>query len=87
MKDKAQLYTSWLAHRRQIRAPKAFSKDVMEAIDLARAPQEKTQKASLPPYLEHPLTQWMAASGLVLLGLFRILYITGSLFRTNLVMP
>lgn len=87
MNDKEQLYSAWLAHRKRIAAPKTFSKNVMGEIDRTHVRQVQPHNADLPYYLDHPLSRWMAASGLVLLGLFRILYIAGSLFRTNLVMP
>lgn len=87
MNDKEQLYSAWLARRKQIAAPKTFSNNVMGEINRTHARKVTPLKANLPHYLDHPLSRWMAASGLVLLGIFRILYIAGSLFRTNLVMP
>jgi hypothetical protein len=87
MNNKKQLYSAWLAHRKRIAAPKTFSKNVMEEINRAHVTQVKPHNADLPYNLDQPLSRWMAAAGLVLLGLFRILYIAGSLFRTNLVMP
>lgn len=87
MNDKEKLYSAWLAHRRQIAAPKTFSNNVMGEINRTHARKVKSHKANPSNYLDHPLSRWMAASGLVLLGVFRILYIAGSLLRTNLVMP
>lgn len=88
MKDKEQLYAHWLSQRRQITVPESFTKNVMGAVEQASTrKRERINVASLPERLQHPFYQWLTASGLVLLGVFRILYVAGTLFRTNLVMP
>lgn len=88
MKDNNEHYHRWLEHRRRVAVPDDFSKRVMERV-AHRAPVAQTppHDINIPERLYHPLVRWGMASGLVLLGLFRILYVTASLLRANPVMP
>lgn len=88
MRDKEQLYTRWLEQRRQVDVPNNFSLDVMATIKRETVSEEISQlDKALPQWLFRPWARWGAALGLIVLGLFRVLYVTGSLFRANLVIP
>ena len=87
MKDGNRLYHRWLDHRRQLPAPTNFTRQVMTAIERDASLQEEVHPKGLQSYMNQTWFRWITASGLVMLGLLRILYIAGCLFRTSLVMP
>jgi hypothetical protein len=79
-------YAQWKEHRRQVPVPDHFTGSVMAAIEN----QEPGEEYELPPMMadfSDRLMRRAAAAGLLLLGLFRILYIAGNLLRTNPLMP
>lgn len=80
---KETIYSQWKEHRRQSPVPEDFAAGVMARVQC----REPKKQFELPAgYTDFPnrLLQWSTAAGLVLLGLFRILYIAANLLRTNL---
>jgi hypothetical protein len=86
MMKKEDIYSQWKEYRRHVPVPENFSDGVMAAIEN----QEPSNDGELPAGLtdfSNRITRWSAAAGLVMLGLFRILYIAGNLLQANPLMP
>lgn len=83
---KDALYTQWIEQRRQVAVSEDFAAGVMARIEsrTSSRAQELPMEAIFCP---SRLLRWSAAAGLVLLGLFRIIYIAASLLRPHLLMP
>ena len=84
--EKDLFYARWKERRRQVSVPDHFTSGVMAAIENLDTGEEY----ELPPVmvdLSNRLMRRAAAAGLLLLGLFRILYIAGNLLRANPLMP
>ena len=83
---KETLYNLWKSDRRQIQVPDNFAAGVMAEIENLRpGPVD-----DIPMQLDHAdnrLVRWAMATGLVLLGLFRVFYIAVNLIRINPLTP
>jgi len=83
---KETFYTQWKEHRCRVPVPKHFATGIMARIEN----QVQKEGYELPAGLtdiQDRLMQWSAAAGLVLIGLFRILYIAANLLRANQLLP
>lgn len=73
-----RLYAQWIHHRRTTAVPDGFAQRVMQSID--RKSPERTRKAGIGSgAMTRRLINWAAAAAMVLLGLFRLLYVTANL--------
>lgn len=84
--DQEDFYARWKEYRREVPVPEHFAAGVMTAIES----QDLREEYELPTGLtgfSNRLMQRVTAGGLLLLGLFRILYIAGNLLRANPLMP
>ncbi len=84
--EENDFYSQWKEHRRHVPVPDHFTNSVMAAMENQRAGGEY----ELPPGLfdfPNRLMRRAAAAGLMLLGVFRILYIAGNLLQANPLMP
>jgi len=86
MKEENPLYDQWKTHRRQIVVPDHFTADVMQHIRIATAP-ENNEYPFGAVNRQSRLVSWSAAGGLILLGVFRILFIIANLMRPQMLMP
>jgi len=84
--DDKDFYARWKEHRRHVPVPEDFTGGVMAAIENLDPGDQHEPPAEMID-LSNRLRQRAAAAGLLLLGLFRILYIAGSLLRANPIMP
>ena len=66
--------------------PDHFANTIMAAIENQRIGQECELPCGWTGF-SNSLMRWTTAAGLLLLGLFRILYIAGNLIRANPLMP
>lgn len=80
---KENIYNQWKEHRRQVSVPDYFTAGVMARIESQVHHQDDEMPFGMID-LPASLVQWSAAAGLVLLGLFRIVYIVATLFRPHL---
>ena len=80
---KETVYTQWKEHRRQISPPGDFTAAVMARIESQVHHQDDEMPFGMID-LSASLVQWSAAAGLMLLGIFRIVYIVATLFRPHL---
>ena len=81
--EKEKIYNRWKAYRKAVPVPGEFSDSVMHQI--AAMPQEDSREFlidKLDP--QNRLARMGAAGGLILLGLFRILYILANLIQPQL---
>lgn len=81
MKNEEKLYNEWIRRRQAVPVPEDFAEQVMR--EIANQPVEN--RFDLPAayrFLSSRLLQWAAAAGALLLGFFRLSYIT-----TALLMP
>ncbi len=83
---KEDLYTQWKAYRQNVPVPDHFAGTVMAAIE-NRAPKGEEELPAILTDLSNRMTRWGVAAGLVMLGLFRLLYIAANLLRANPLMP
>lgn len=83
---KEDLYTQWKAHRQNVPVPDHFAGTVMAAIEKQPPRGEEELPAALTD-LSNRITRWGVAAGLVMLGLFRLVYIAVNLLRANPLMP
>jgi hypothetical protein len=72
------LYTQWINHRRKTSVPKGFAQQVVESIE-RQAPAPKTARPKAFGDIAHRLMNWAAAISMVLLGIFRLFYVTSNL--------
>lgn len=86
MKEDKNLYGQWKTHRRQIVVPERFTIDVMQHIRMATDPENNEYPLG-SVNLQSRLVRWSAAGGLILLGVFRILFIIANLMRPQMLMP
>jgi hypothetical protein len=86
MKEENPFYDHWKTHRRQIVVPEHFTADVMQHIRIATAPENNECPLELVDR-QSRLVSWSAAGGLILLGVFRILFIIANLMRPQMLMP
>ena len=86
MKEENRLYDQWKTQRRQIVVPEYFTADVMQHIRIATAPESNEYPLG-SVNLQSRLVSWSAAGGLILLGVFRILFIIANLMRPQMLMP
>jgi hypothetical protein len=84
--EKEDLYTQWKEYRRHVPVPENFTGNLMAAMDKQVPRADKELPAGLTVF-SNRIMRWSAAAGLVMLGLFRILYIAGNLLRANTLMP
>lgn len=80
---KETVYNQWKGHRRQVSVPENFTAGVMDRIEGHVRHQDDEMPFGMID-LPASLVQWSAAAGLMLLGLFRIVYIVAILFRPHL---
>jgi len=77
-KEKERIYSQWIRRRQSVPVPEGFAEQVMGEI----AKHTIIRHIDLPIVYRvlssHPM-QWAAAVGAVLLGLFRLFYITSAL--------
>jgi hypothetical protein len=73
-----RLYTQWINHRRKTSVPEGFAQQVVESIE-RQAPTLKITRAKASGDIVHRLINWAAAISMVLLGLFRLFYVTANL--------
>lgn len=83
---KESLYVQWKEHRRQVNIPDDFAAGVMAEIENQVGSRELELPARFD-LMHSRLAQWGMAAGLVLVGLFRILYIAANLIRISPLMP
>jgi hypothetical protein len=72
------LYTQWINHRRKSSVPEGFAQQVVASIQ-RRAAAPKTTRAKAFGTMAHRLMHWAAALSMVLLGIFRLFYVTANL--------
>jgi hypothetical protein len=84
--EKEDFYTQWKEYRRHVRVPENFSNSVMTAVE-NQAPGNDDALPIGSTDFSNRIIRWGVAAGLMMLGLFRILYIAGSLLRANPLMP
>ena len=84
--DDKDFYARWKEHRRLVPVPDHFTGSVMAAIEHQNPGEEYELPAEMID-ISNRLMRRAAAAGLLLLGLFRILYIAGYLLRANPLMP
>jgi hypothetical protein len=72
------LYTQWINHRRKTSVPKGFAQQVVESIE-RQAPAPKIARSKAFGDIAHRLMNWAAAISMVLLGIFRLFYVTSNL--------
>ncbi|MGD9189977.1 MAG: hypothetical protein PVI89_17290 [Desulfobacteraceae bacterium] len=72
------LYTQWINHRRKTSVPEGFARQVVESIE-RQASAPKTARAKASSDIAHRLMHWAAAISMVLLGIFRLFYVTANL--------
>lgn len=84
--ERKDLYTQWKEYRRHVPVPENFSDGVMAAIE-ANVPSGEDELQAGLTKLSNRITRWGAAAGLLMLGIFRILYIAGNLLQANALMP
>jgi hypothetical protein len=77
--------TQWKTYRRQVAVPEHFTVDVMQWIDALGAVKNNEYPIG-PLGRQSCLARWSAAGGLILLGLFRILYIMTHLLQPHLLL-
>jgi hypothetical protein len=83
--EEDNIYRQWKSHRMQVHVPDHFNVDVMQRI--AAISQENKMEFPVGAFdWSSRLTRWSAAGGLILLGVFRILYILTSLLHPHLLM-
>lgn len=78
MKKEQEIYSEWIRRRQSVPVPEGFAKQVMGEI----AKQPLIRQFDLPAVyrvLSSRPVQWAAAVGALLLGLFRLSYITTAL--------
>ena len=80
------VYAQWKVYRRNVPVPGHFASTVMSAIE-NQAPREEEELPAALADLSNRITRWGVAAGLVMLGLFRLLYIAANLLRANSLMP
>jgi hypothetical protein len=83
---KEDLYTQWKAYRQNVPVPDHFANTIMAAIE-NQAPRGEEELPAALTDLSNRITRWGVAAGLVMLGLFRLLYIAINLLRANPLMP
>jgi hypothetical protein len=86
MMKKEDVYTQWKAYRRDVPVPEDFASGVMAAIENQKPIHDNELPAGLTAF-SNRITRWGAAAGLVMLGIFRILYIAANLLQANPLMP
>lgn len=73
-----RLYTQWINQRRKTSIPDGFAKQVMKSV-----PREVPDGWLLPLFKSTGIAQrvlrWVAAASMVLLGIFRLLFVTANL--------
>ena len=84
--DEEDSYAQWKSYRRHVPVTEDFAGGVMAAIENQRIGQECELPCGWTDF-SNSLMRWTTAAGLLLLGLFRILYIAGNLIRANPLMP
>jgi hypothetical protein len=72
------LYTQWINHRRKTSVPEGFAQQVVKTIE-RQAPAQKTARTRASSDIAHRLMHWAAAISMVLLGIFRLFYVTVNL--------
>jgi hypothetical protein len=82
---KERVYRQWKEHRRQVPVPDHFTGSVMQRV-MAMPRENKAEPPTENFDLQNRLTRLSAAGGLILLGLFRILYILANLLQPQLLM-
>jgi hypothetical protein len=80
---KETVYNQWKEHRRQVSVPENATAAVMARIESQVHHQDDEMPFGMID-LPASLAQWSAAAGLMLLGIFRIVYIAATLFRPHL---
>jgi hypothetical protein len=83
---KEDVYTQWKAHRQNVPVPEHFASTVLAAIE-NRPPRGEEELPAALTDLSNRITRWGVAAGLVMLGLFRLVYIAVNLLRANPLMP
>lgn len=72
-----RLYTKWIAHRRKTTVPEGFARRIAGLIA-----QQEPDPGMIPDVhrvVAHRLMNWAAGIAMALLGIFRLLYVTGNL--------
>ncbi len=72
-----RLYTKWIDHRRKTTVPEGFAQRIILLIA-----QQKPEPSFIPDLYRvaaHRFMKWAAGIALALLGIFRLLYVTGNL--------
>ena len=73
-----RLYTQWINHRRKTLVPEGFAQRIVASIE-RQSPAPKPARATASGDIAHRLMNWAAAISMVLLGLFRLFYVTANL--------
>ena len=73
-----RLYTQWINHRRKISMPEGFAQQIVESIE-RQSPAPKIVRAKAFSSIAHRIMNWAAAISMVLLGIFRLFYVTANL--------
>lgn len=77
--NRDKLYTQWIHQRRKVPSPDHFTHRVMASIQNQQPVRHLNLFDRLDPRPHLP-GRWIAALGLIALGLFRILFVTANLF-------
>lgn len=73
-----RLYSQWINHRRKTSVPDGFAQQIVASIE-RQSPAPKIAQAKAAGDIAHRLMNWAAAISMVLLGLFRLFYVTANL--------
>ncbi len=73
-----RLYTQWINHRRKTTVPQGFAQRIVASIE-GRSPAPETAQTKAAHTIAHRLMHWAAAIAMVLLGIFRLFYVTANL--------
>lgn len=78
MKKEEEIYSEWIRRRQTVPVPEGFEKQVMSEI-AKQAVIRQAGSSGVYRVLSSRPVQWAAAAGALLLGLFRLSYVTRAL--------
>ncbi len=77
-KRKEEIFSEWINRRQSVSVPERFDAKVMDAVARQKVMRSIDMPIALRFFTSRPV-QWAAALGAVMLGLFRLSYITTAL--------
>ena len=79
MKKEEEIYSQWIRRRQSVPVPEDFERLVMSEITKQAAIRLEAGSFDVYRLLGSRPVQWAAAAGALLLGLFRLSYVTSAL--------